>query len=334
MGSAAPELGSEPGFDFSIAICTYNGEKRLPDVLECLLQQVHVENLAWEVIVVDNNSTDGTAAVVEDYRARWPQQVPLRYAFEAQQGAGYARHHAVAISQSPLIGFLDDDNLPAPDWIQQAADFAQHHPQAGAFGSRIRGLFEGTPPPHFERIAAFLALTDRGSEPLLYKPSQKILPPSAGLVVRRQAWLDHVPTQMVLSGRTGQSMLTGEDLESILHIQRAGWQIWYNPEMQLEHKIPCGRLERSYLIRFFRGIGLSRYRTRSLGFPAWCRPLVLPLYTLNDVRKIGRQLLKYRRGAFTDTVAACEMTLYCYSLISPLYLWQRRFRREVSQPKA
>lgn len=333
VSSAASGAGSEPGLDFSIAICTYNGERRLPDVLECLLRQVQIEQLAWEVIVVDNNSSDDTAAVVAGYRARWPQNVPLRYAFEPQQGAGHARQHAVAIAHSPLIGFLDDDNLPAPDWIAQAVAFAQAHPQVGAFGSRIRGLFEGTPPPHFERIGAFLALTDRGAAPLPYRPSQKVLPPSAGLVVRRSAWLKHVPTRQVLSGPTAQNLAAGEDIEAVLHLQRGGWEIWYNPQMQVQHKIPQRRLERAYLIRLFRGIGLSRYRTRSLSFPVWCRPLVLPLYVLNDLRKIARQLLKYRLQAFTDTVAACEMTLYCYSLLSPFYLWRRSFRPGSDQPK-
>lgn len=328
-------VNSEPvSFDFSVAICTYNGEKRLPDVLECLLQQTHIDGLNWEVIVVDNNSTDGTASVVDAFRAKWPEQVPLRYAFEAKQGASFARHHAVKIARSPLIGFLDDDNLPSPVWIEQAYQFGQAHPQAGAYGSRIWGQFESNPPPDFERISAFLALTDRGPDPLLYKPSQKILPPSAGLVTRRQVWLDHVPAQPVLSGRTHKSMLTGEDLESILHIQRAGWEIWYNPQMEVEHKIPRGRLERCYLISFFRGIGLSRHRTRTLSFPIWCRPLVMPVYVINDLRKIMYQVLKYRRMVFTNTVAACEMTLYCYSLVSPLYLWQRSLRQALQKAKS
>ncbi|PSN20103.1 glycosyl transferase, partial [filamentous cyanobacterium CCP5] len=52
------------GLDFSIAICTYNGEHRLPDVLNALLQQSQIDNLRWEVIVVDNNSQDGTAQAV------------------------------------------------------------------------------------------------------------------------------------------------------------------------------------------------------------------------------------------------------------------------------
>lgn len=116
--------GPEP-LDLSVVICTYNGMERLPRVLDCLLAQVGLEQQAWEVIVVDNNSTDGTAQVVDAYRQRWPQPIPLRYAFEARQGAGYARQHGVKIACGSLVTFLDDDNHPALGWVVAAHRFGQ-----------------------------------------------------------------------------------------------------------------------------------------------------------------------------------------------------------------
>ncbi|MGF1520524.1 MAG: hormogonium polysaccharide biosynthesis glycosyltransferase HpsE [Nodosilinea sp.] len=312
--------------DLSVVICTYNGEHRLPKVLDCLLAQLGTEHLAWEVIVVDNNSTDGTAQVVEAYRQHWPQGIPLRYAFEQRQGVGYARQYAVTLARSPLIGFLDDDNHPALGWVVAAHRFGQAHPQAGAFGSRIRGDFEVTPPPNFERIGALLALTERGSEPLIYAPQQKVLPPAAGLVVRRQAWLGSVPEQLTLADAIG-SRAAGEDLEAVLHMQRHGWEIWYNPAMRMQHEILASRFERSYLLQMFRSIGLSRHRTRMLSVAAWLRPLTITVYMANDLRKILRHLVKYRGQVVSDTVTACEMTMYCYSLVSPFYITQRQWRQ-------
>lgn len=325
-----PQLTSAPTWHLSVAICTYNGEHRLTAVLSALQQQ-QAASFAWEVIVVDNNSQDGTAEVVTAFQSQWAGSIPLRYAFERKQGAGFARHHAARIARAPLLGFLDDDTIPEQDWVRQAYAFGQAYPQAGVYGSRIRGEFESTPPPNFERIAAYLALTERGEKPLIYAPHQKVLPPSAGMVVRRQAWLEHVPDEPVLSGRAGSSMLTGEDLEAILHIQRAGWQVWYNPAMRLRHQIPTARLQRPYLISMFRGIGLSRHRTRMLSFPAWQRPLVLPAYLLNDLRKILRHWLRYGRRVIADPVTASEMNLYVYSLVSPFYLWQRGARRAIAK---
>ncbi len=308
--------------DFTVAICTYNGAKRLPEVLDCLVDQSYIGDLNWEVIVVDNNSTDETPQVVQTYQRKYPH-LGLRYTSESRQGAGYARHRAMREAHSPLVGFLDDDNLPASNWIKAAYSFAQEHPQVAVVGSRIRGELETEPPVHFERIAAFLALTDRGNEPIPYQPQHKILPPGAGMVVRRNLWLRHVPDEPVLGGRDGKSMLTGEDLEAVLQIQQAGGEVWYNPAMRIAHKIPATRLQRQYLINLMRGIGLSRHRTRMLSLPAWKRPLMFWAYHLNDLRKVLVHLKRYGRTAWTDTVAASELTLYLFSLVSPYYLWRR-----------
>ncbi|NEQ53888.1 MAG: glycosyltransferase family 2 protein [Leptolyngbya sp. SIO3F4] len=315
------------GLDFSVAIPTYNGSNRLAMVLECLRWQLNTDSISWEVIVVDNNSTDKTAEIIRHYQQEWGNSLPLVYAFEAKQGAAYARQTAIRIAKSPIIGFLDDDTLPSMTWLISAYRFAQEYPKAGVIASRIRGNFETTPPENFERIAALLALTERGSEPLKYRPEQKVIPPSAGVVVRRQAWLDNVPNELVLTGRTSTSMLTGEDTESLLHIQQAGWEVWYNPDMRLEHQIPSTRLTREYLHKLCRGIGLSRYRTRMLSVAKWQRPVMLCLYMANDVRKILHHCLRYRQAIIYDDVASCELMLYAASLISPFFMAQRSVKQ-------
>lgn len=306
--------------DFTVAICTYNGASRLPQVLERLRQQVYPQSLSWEVIIVDNNSTDNTAEVVKNFQTLFPPTVPLKYVAERQQGLAYGRQKAIELASGKYVGFLDDDNLATPQWVAEAFAFGEANPQAGAYGSRIFGEFEVTPPPNFDKIAPFLALTDRGTEARIYKPHKKILPPGAGLVIRRQAWLDCVPKEILLSGRIGSSMVCGEDLEVVLYIQQAGWEIWYNPNMCIYHQIPHWRLEREYLLRLFRGIGLSRYRTRMLSVKAWQRPVATVAYMLNDMRKILSHLVKYKTGIRDNLVAACELELYVASLQSPFYL--------------
>ncbi len=309
--------------DFTVAIPTYNGESRLPDVLERLRSQINTESFCWEVIVVDNNSTDNTKKVVEEYQKNWPVAYSLKYCQEKKQGAAFARQRAIEEAKSQLIGFLDDDNLPAPDWVAAAYSFSKEHPNAGAYGSQIHGAFEVEPPENFDRIAPFLAITERGDKPLRYEPQKKLLPPSAGLVVRKQPWLENVPSQLILTGRTDGQMLTGEDLEALSHIQRSGWEIWYNSAMQLDHKIPYWRLKRDYLIPFMRGIGLSRHVTRMLSVKRWQKPLAIFAYMANDIRKIIFHLVKYRTKIQTDIVAACEMQLFLSSLISPFFIYNK-----------
>jgi glycosyltransferase involved in cell wall biosynthesis len=313
--------------DLTIAIPTYNGEKRLPEVLDRLLICCHntQQTFSWELLVIDNNSTDDTAKVVQSYQANWPKQCPLKYYLELQQGAAFARHRAFVEANGTLIGFLDDDNIPATNWVEAAYKFAQEYPKAGAYGSQIQGVFEVTPPENFQRIAPFLAITQRGSQPLRYEPHKKVLPPSAGLIVRKQAWLESVPSKLILTGRTTKSMVTSEDLEMLSYIQAKGWEIWYNPAMQIEHKIPRWRLEREYLIPFFRGIGLSRYVTRMLSVKPWQRPIATIAYMTNDLRKIVVHLLKHNFQVQSDLITACEMELFVSSLISPFYLWKNGY---------
>ncbi|MDX2215653.1 MAG: hormogonium polysaccharide biosynthesis glycosyltransferase HpsE [Oculatellaceae cyanobacterium bins.114] len=311
---------------FTVAIPTYNGEQRLPEVLERLRSQTDIEHLPIEVIVIDNNSQDGTVRLVQTYQANFPHA--LRCVSELRQGAAFARKRAILEARSELIGFLDDDNLPALNWVAAAYQFAQTQPNAGAFGSRIHGDFEVEPPHELRRLIPFLAITERGPKPLRYDPSKKLLPPSAGLVVRKQAWLNSVPQHTILSGRVEGSMLTGEDLEVIAYIQQAGWDIWYNADMEIIHKIPRWRLEKAYLIPFFQGIGLSRHVSRMLSVKPWQRPWMLAAYSLNDLRKIIMHLLKYRTRVTTDLAAACEMQLFINSLISPFYLYSKGYFRK------
>ncbi|MBE9126715.1 MULTISPECIES: hormogonium polysaccharide biosynthesis glycosyltransferase HpsE [unclassified Coleofasciculus] len=311
--------------DFTVAIPTYNGEARLPEVLERLRSQVGTESIDWEVIVIDNNSTDNTANLVREYQANWSSAYPLKYYLETKQGAGFARQRAVEVAQGELIGFLDDDNIPAPEWVAQAYAFSQNYPQAGAYGSQIHGAFEVEPPESFRPLLPFLAIVERGSEPFRYEPSKKLLPPSAGLVVRQQAYLESVPSQLILNGRVQGNMLTAEDLEMLCYIQLKGWEIWYSPAMEIDHKIPKWRLQREYLIPFIRGIGLSRFVTRMLSFKPWQRPLAFPLYVVNDLRKILCHVFKYRWRIQSELVAACQMELFLSSLISPFYLWRKGY---------
>ena len=312
--------------DFTVAICTYNGEHRLPRVLDQLLQEV--VDLSWEVIVIDNNSSDRTAEVVKHYQSCLTSP-SLRYYFEPKQGLAFARRLAIVQAQGDLVGFLDDDNVPSLNWVNEAYAFGQRHPQAGAYGSRIQGNYEVEPPVKFEQISCFLAVADRGNEPLRYDSRRWLFPAGAGLVVRKQAWLNSLPESPVLAGVSADSLLSkGEDIEALAYIAKAGWEIWHNPAMLIEHQIPRSRLQKEYLIKLFQGVGLSSYSLRKLRFANWQRPFVIPLYMINDLRKFIVYLINYRVNKF-DLVATCQRELYWHKLISPFYHWSQIYQRAV-----
>lgn len=315
--------------DVTVAIPTYNGENRLSDVLDRLRVQVGTEAFSWEIIVVDNNSSDRTAALVRDYQKTWPAAYPLRYCFAPEQGAAFARQRAVEKAQGELIGFLDDDNLPEPNWVAAAYQFGKTHPEVGAFGSQIHGLFyEKTPeeklPVNFKKIACFLAIVERGNSPRKYEPEHKILPPGAGLVVQKKVWLESVPKRLVLNHTGKEAGLASEDLEVLLHIQKAGWEIWYNPAMVVYHKIPNKRLEPEYLKLLVRCVGLSRHRLRMMTLKSWQRPLAFPAYLANDLRRLVLHGIRHGITIKNDTAATCEREFLTSTLMSPLFLLKQQ----------
>lgn len=303
--------------NITVAIPTYNGAKRLPNVLEKLRSQINTEQINWEILIIDNNSKDETAKVIQNYQLNWPNHIPLKYSFESEQGAAFARLLAVREANGELIGFLDDDNLPAEDWVIQAYNFAKNHPKAGAFSGQIHGEFEVQPPENFERIQAFLAIREHGSTPHLFDPDNLRLPPAASLIVRKKAWCESVPSRPKLSGKLPGLMVQGDDYEPLLYIHKAGWEIWYHPDLHTYHQIPHWRLEKDYLLSISRGCGLATCQLRIINAEPWQKPILIARTFLGNARRILLHYIKYQGKLKTDLIAACEMEFFWGSLMSP-----------------
>jgi glycosyltransferase involved in cell wall biosynthesis len=320
--------------DFTVAIRTYNGEKRLPKLLDKLKQQIETDEINWEVIVVDNNSTDHTARVITEYQSQWQRKYPLKYYLEPQQGAAIARKRAIQEAEGALIGFLDDDNSPANDWVIQAYRFSKAYPKAGAYGGQIHAEFESNPPENFKDIAVYLAIIERGDQAFCFdRHKQKVLPPGAGIVISSQAWKETVPDRLFLLGPSGSSLSTkGEDMEFLSYIQNAGWEIWYNPDMHIYHTIPSWRMERDYLLSLAWGSGLTRHHIRTIRLKLWQRPFFFPLYLISDLKKVIVHFIKYHKELKTNIVLAFQMNLLLSILISPLHIGRIQLSRFLSPP--
>ncbi|MBW4605918.1 MAG: hormogonium polysaccharide biosynthesis glycosyltransferase HpsE [Hassallia sp. WJT32-NPBG1] len=316
--------------DITVAIPTYNGAERLPKILERLLTQTGVENIRWEIIIVNNNSSDNTAEVIQEYQNNWEANCLLRYCLETEQGAAWARLRAVREARGRVLGFLDDDNLPAPDWVAQAVTFGAKYPQAGAWSGQIHGDFEVKPPEKFERIQAFLAIREHGCEPFLFDPDNLRLPPGAALVVRKEVWCANVPQRPTLSGKLPGLMVQGDDYEPLLYIHHAGWEIWYNPVMHTYHQIPHWRLERDYLLTLARGCGLCICQLRLVNTKNWQKPIVFVRTIVGNFRRVLEQIIKYRGHLENDIVALFEMEFYLASMLSPFYSLKISLKKYIS----
>jgi len=308
-------------WDITVAIPTYNGADRLPRLLDRLKSQKIPDGLRWEVLIVDNNSQDATARVVQQYQADWLPEVPLRYQMESRQGAAFARQTAVRVALGNLVGFLDDDNLPTATWVAEAVNFSRCYPRAGAFSGRIHGSYEATPPEGFDNIKAFLAIRDHGTQVIPFEPEKLRLPPAASLVVRQSAWLSEVPEQPIFLGRLpGAAMLGGEDYEVLLHLYKGGWDILYNPALETYHQIPPQRFERDYLLRLARGCGLSTCQLALILADGWQKPVVTLRTIAGSLRRLLAHVLKHRGRVRADLLTAFQFEFHLGSLLSPFYV--------------
>src|SRR5437763_1886582 len=125
----------------TVGICTWNRAALLEWTLTEMLLLRIPEPVTWELLVVNNNSTDETESVI----ARFAGKLPIRGIFEARQGQSHARNRLVAEAAGELILWTDDDVLVAPDWMEQYVEAARRWPDASHFGGTADPLFEISP---------------------------------------------------------------------------------------------------------------------------------------------------------------------------------------------
>jgi glycosyltransferase involved in cell wall biosynthesis len=235
-----------------LIICTYNNVALLDRTLIAISKQQVPPEVEWKVLVVNNNCTDETMAVV-DRHLKLGKIPGLSMVLEPRQGLTPARLCGVENTTADWVAFIDDDCLLERDWVAQAAKFTLAHPDCGAFGGRVLLDWEAPPPAYVLKYGYSFAEQDHGTAS---KPVPFIA--GAGLVVRRAAladcgWID----KQFLSDRVGKKLISGGDVEIVLRLA-AKYDLWYNPECQLRHIIPLGRTSKRYLIAINYGLGISQ----------------------------------------------------------------------------
>jgi glycosyltransferase involved in cell wall biosynthesis len=250
--------------DFTLLVCTYNRASDLGSCLDALSQMTPPPGVEWEVLVVDNRSTDGTGEMVKGRIPVW--QGHLRLIREEMQGVGYARKTGLAATSAKWVAFVDDDCLLAPDWLLEAAAFANTHPNAGAFGGKNTLGWESNPTPLLEAYGESLARQDWGEESVKIPNQGKQALCGAGLVLQREAVIAAgFKERGVLRGRNPATIGAGEDTEVQLFVRNAGYELWYNPAMRLCHRVPIHRMQMDHLLPLHRGFGEAEIYLRLLG---------------------------------------------------------------------
>lgn len=223
--------------DISIVVPTFNRGRQLESLLASLVDQ-DAGDVRYEIVVVDNNSTDDTCEVVTSMAARAPAGL-VRYVFEPRRGVSYARNTGVAHTTAAIVAFLDDDGVAGPDWVRSMKRAFDEHPEADCIGGRIVPRWVHPRPswltaPHWGPIA----VQDRTAPAYLNARQASACLLSANLGVRREAF-DAV-------GGFSPDYPRNQDREFELRLWRAGRQGLYLPDMDVTVDVPPERLTRRY----------------------------------------------------------------------------------------
>jgi glycosyltransferase involved in cell wall biosynthesis len=239
----------------SIVICCYNSSSRLPDAFKYLLKQEVPSDILWEVIVVDNASTDNTSHIARSF---WPDdaQTQLRIVNEPNPGLSHARKRGFMEAQYEIISFLDDDNWAAPNWVSLVSEIMTAHPDVGACGGRTVAKIYGSAPSWFTEYSSGYVIGRQFNKTGDITWNKGWLW-GAGLTIRKKAWeeLNQTGFQSILSGRTGNKISSGEDVELCYALRLAGWRLWYSDDLVIQHYIPFERLTIDYLSKLEFGFG-------------------------------------------------------------------------------
>ncbi len=235
----------------SVVVSTYNRADRLPGALEALLTQDG--NVPYEVILIDNNSSDDTAEVVRQIANHAGGR--LRYAFEPRQGLSHGRNAGIALARSSIIVFTDDDVRVASDWILQIKRAFDAYPDAGYIGGRVLPQWV-SPPPAWLTIAhwAPLALQDYGPDVQRTGRERAVCLVGANFAFRKDVF-DRVGLFSASLGRVKDGIGSTEDHDMQLRAWKAGIHGLYVPAIVVTAEVTPDRLEKKYHRRWHQGHG-------------------------------------------------------------------------------
>lgn len=261
----------------SIVICTFNNAPSLRQTLASVDGLRIPADVRCELCLVNNNSSDDTQAVCEEYVKR--SKIPARAVFEGNQGLSHARNRGIATATGDFLIFTDDDVVVPENWIEQYALTLQEFQPQAVFG-RIVPQWGGPAPAFFRsELNPAYALLDYGdSRFVVNNRSNEFFGANFGCTKLLLQELGGFDARL---GRTKGFLFVGEERQIFLQLMDRGARIVYDPAISVQHVIADKRKNKAYLRKYYRDIADSHIYMADLR--ATRLLLGMPLYMLREL---------------------------------------------------
>jgi len=329
----------------SIVICCYNSANILPATLKYIFHQNISRHIPWEVIIVDNASTDNTSEVAQNAYNKYNCLAPFKIVKEPTPGLSEARQRGFNSAKYEYILFCDDDNLLEKDFVRYVYEIMNTNEEIGVLGGQSKPEFDFISVPWFEEWESSFAIGKQFKEDGDITWSRGYIW-GAAMVVRKEAWkkLQSKGFKTILSDRKGNTLSAGGDTEICYAIRNEGWKIWYDSRLKFKHYLPIERLNWVYLRKLFRGfghasVGLDYYlktipkKFRSLNKNPTPKSKRVEIHkTISTLRNIRyKKLLPFNRKREGDT--DIPMLEYCLGRLEGLVKTRGTYNRGLKMLK-
>lgn len=258
----------------SVVVCCHNSALRLQQTLYHLIKQQIPEGFNFEIIIVDNNSSDDTVSVATEF---WGKNSTPAIAFkiinELQPGLSFARQCGINESKYNFILLCDDDNWLFDNYVYHAFKVLNENKGIGILGGTGIAATEGDQPlpDWFESYKMVYAVGEQ-AQATGDITTTKGYSYGAGMTIRKEALYDIDLRKSLLTDRVGRSLSSGGDIELCYKVINNGYRIWWDKELKFYHFISAERLKISYVKKFFNDTIGTNLMLHGLLYTANCFP--------------------------------------------------------------
>ncbi len=278
----AGKIGFLEQIEISAIICTFNRAAYLPQAVRSLLQQ---SEGAFEVIVVDNASTDDTRKICEGFLRTHGN---FRYVYEPKKGLSNARNAGIEHAKGRFVAFIDDDARAEQDWLETIlAAFKTIVPRPASVGGRIFLEWEGEKPEWFpDEFLGYLGHLDYGATPFFLGPDKTLF---GGNIAFKKDIIKEINGFDAKLGRTREGLLSNEETKVFKMLNQRHYPVYYEPDAIIHHMVPRERATEDflYLRSLWQGVSdMVLLREEKRFFSIWAR-MMLSLFKFAAISGIA-----------------------------------------------